>query len=184
MSQAEFCYCFDCNEVGHVVPPNNGVFCGMNDGVSMHQDCHIHIFGDPNNYVQPIKNSLLKLKHGLPTSIFEDWVFSLAISLGELEGIADARGIVNGGLKELPKPEPPKGEYKREVVDIPTPFCGTCANRIASHEFIGFDSDKLIPMTCAVDGHGVSWFMASCEHYQSVDEPVLTPQLSLFGGEL
>ena len=182
MSQAEYCYCFDCNEIGNVVPPNNGVFRGINDGISMHQDCHIHIFDNPNNYVPPIKNALMKLRHGLPTSIWDDGLFSLAISLGELEGIPDARGIVNGGLKVVPKHTRARGEHKRELIDVPELTCGTCNNRIASLEFIGFDNDKFKPMTCAVDGRFVSWFVEACENYQPVDAPIPMSQISLFGG--
>lgn len=80
----EIGYCLDCNELNYAMTNANGVFERANMS-NNHQGHRQHIFGKPEEYVQPIKNVLIKLQAGLPISDNEIVLFKLAVDFGNLE---------------------------------------------------------------------------------------------------
>jgi len=173
MTTMHFCYCYDCDEVGAVVPPNNGVFRDVNDGISMHSEHHIHVFGDPDDYTPPIRYTLVALGSDLPVDDNVFVLFKLAIDLGDLDNVPDARGIKNGGYDKppvkLPRAWKPKDESVR--VEIPEHHCGICANRIFE---VGEGA------RCGINGKRVAFFMTTCDLWQAIGAPCLILQPELF----
>ena len=81
---ADFGYCFDCKEMNYAMTDANGRFERANMS-NNHQYCEQHTFGEPNKYVPPIRNVLMKLNAGLPISNNDIVFFKMAIDLGELD---------------------------------------------------------------------------------------------------
>ena len=80
----EIGYCLDSNELNYAMTNANGVFERANMS-NNHQGHRQYIFGEPEKYVPPIKNVLIKLQAGLPISDNEIVLFKLAVDLGDLE---------------------------------------------------------------------------------------------------